>query len=140
MDEPGTIASYFRLDPARPPQMVGGLRAFAASDRRDLTRPLIGLQARADLPPRARALARMAQAQVPHVMMPLEQGPGRDPAAQEVWFMFCAAPPGPALSTAPVVWTEDEVMRCLLAPAAMALDALSARGVTHRAIRPDNLF
>ncbi|HTZ70776.1 MAG TPA: hypothetical protein VMB71_09025 [Acetobacteraceae bacterium] len=140
MDEPGTIASYYRLDAARPPHMVGGLRAFAASDRRDPARPLIAVQARPDLPPRARALARTAQAQVPHAMLPLDQGPGRDPAGHEVWFMLCAAPPGPALSATPGVWSEDEVMRCLLAPAAAALDALSARGVTHRAIRPDNLF
>ena len=37
-------------------------------------------------------------------------------------------------------WTEAELLDYLLRPAAMALDNLLTREVTHRAIRPDNLF
>lgn len=148
MTEPGTIAAYYQLDSARPaPMMLGGLRAYAALDRREPSRHLVAVQTRPELPPRARVMTRLGASPVAHAMIPLEQGPGRDPAGQEAWFILCVAPPGPALSAAPpgaaascAPWSEADAMRCLLQPAAAALHALSDRGVTHRAIRPDNLF
>jgi hypothetical protein len=145
MDDPGAIATYYQLDPSHPAALtVGGLRAYAALDRRDPGRRLVAVQSRPELPPRSRALMRLGAAPVPHALTPLDQGPGRDPAGQEGWFMLCVAPPGPALSasigTPARPWSEAEVIHNLLKPAATALHALAERGVTHRAIRPDNLF
>jgi hypothetical protein len=145
MDDPAAIATYYQLDSSRPAVMtVGGLRAYAALDRRDPARRLIALQSRPELPPRSRTLMRLGAAPVPHALTPLDQGPGRDPAGQEGWFILCVAPPGPALSasmgTPPRPWSETEAIQALLKPAATALHALAQRGVTHRAIRPDNLF
>jgi hypothetical protein len=54
--------------------------------------------------------------------------------------VLCPALPGPAIAADPRPWSEGEVLRCLLLPAATALDAMAERGVTHRAIRPDNIF
>jgi hypothetical protein len=145
MDDASAIASYYQLDPTHPaPLSVGGLRAFAAIDRRDSARRVIAVQARSDLPPRAKVLTRLGPGLVPLAMTPLDHGPGRDPGGQEGWFMVCAAPPGPALAasvSAPGgAWTEAEAVRCLLLPAAAALEALAGRGITHRGIRPDNVF
>jgi hypothetical protein len=87
-------------------------------------------------------MLRLGNAPVPFVMTPLDQGVGRDPAGREAWFIVCAAPPGAAIGAmSPMVaWSEPETMRFLLQPAAVALNAMAERGVTHRAIRPDNLF
>jgi len=140
MDDAGTIAGHYRLDPAQAPRPVGGLRAFAAGDQRDATLKLVAVQIRPDLPPRPRLLAARGMVPVEHAMIALDHGPGRDPGGQACWLVICPAPPGPALSVAPVVWGEAEVLRCLVVPAAAALCALAERGLTHRAIRPDNVF
>lgn len=148
MDEPGIIAAYYQLDSARPaPMTVGGLRAYAAFDRREPSRRLMAVQTRPELPPRARVMTRLGASPVAHALIPLDQGPGRDPAGHEAWFILCPAPPGQALSAgapgpagACAAWSEAEAMRCLLQPAAASLHALAERGCTHRAIRPDNLF
>jgi hypothetical protein len=140
MDDAGTIAGHYRLDPAQAPRSVGGLRAFAAADQRDPAPKLIAVQVRPDLPPRPRLLAARGMVPVPHAMMAVDHGPGRDPGGQAAWFVLCLAPPGPALSVAPAVWSEGEALRCLLVPAATALCAMAERGLTHRAIRPDNVF
>ena len=145
MDDPGAIATYYQLDASHPAALtLGGLRAYAALDRRDPIRRLIAVQCRPELPPRARSLLRLGAAPVPHALTPLDQGPGRDPAGQEAWFILCVAPPGPAISatigTPARPWSEAEAIQCLLKPAATGLHALVERGVTHRAIRPDNVF
>jgi hypothetical protein len=138
MDD-AAIATHYHLDPAQPaPLQVGGLRAFAALDRREPGRRLIAVATRADQPLRARMVARLGLNPVANALVPVDQGLGRDPAGQENWFMLCAAPPGPPL--APAGWTEALAVRHLLLPAAAALETLAQRGVTHRAIRPDNVF
>jgi len=147
MDDAAAIAVYYQLDPAQPAALtIGGLRAYAVVDRREPARRLVAIQCRADMPPRSRAIIRLGSAPVPFVMTPLDQGVGRDPAGREAWFVICAAPPGAAIGAAigavspMTAWSEPETMRFLLQPAAAALNALAERGVTHRAIRPDNLF
>jgi hypothetical protein len=75
-----------------------------------------------------------------HVVLPVEYGAGRDLAGQAGWFVICEALPGPALGVGPASWREGELIACVLQPAAAALAALQERGLTHRAINPDNLF
>ena len=72
--------------------------------------------------------------------MPVAHGPARMPGGQEAYFVIGQAPAGPALAAAQRPWSEGELLDCLLRPAVQALDRLQQRGVTHRAIRPDNLF
>jgi len=135
------IATHYVLDGGKPAALtVGGLRAFAAHDTRDPGRPLIAIQMRPAAPPRAKMLGGRHGAPVAQCLMPLDRGPGRDPQGHESWFILCGAPPGPPLSAAAKPWTEQEVVHDLLLPAAAALEALHLRGVTHRAIRPDNVF
>ena len=139
MDD-GTIATYYRLDPATPPTQLGGNKRYAAFDRRDEARRLIALQAEPFRPPRAKMLGGRAINPIPNALMPLDHGAGRDPTGQPGWFMFCLAPPGPPLSASATPWTENEVITHLLLPAAAALEAMAEQDMTHRAIRPDNIF
>jgi hypothetical protein len=138
MDE--LIASHYRLVPQMPPVAVGGLTGYVVTDRRDPARTLLAVQTRPDMPPRARLLGGRAGAAAPHVLMPLDYGPGKDPAGRDALFVLTALPPGQPLAADPRPWSEADIMRCLLLPAVTALDALAERGVAHRAIRPDNIF
>ncbi len=140
MDEPGDVATYYKLDAAKPAVLLGGNKCFAATDRRDESRRLMALQTEAFRPPRAKMLGGRTLAPMPHALIPVDQGGGRDLAGQPGWFMLCPAPPGPALSTSPVPWTETELITCLLLPAASALEAMAEQDLTHRAIRPENVF
>jgi hypothetical protein len=140
MDAHGDIATHFRLDPAVPAVTLAGLRCYAAQDTNDSARRLIALQPEPLRPPRAKFLGGRALAPVPNLMMPVDQGPGRDLAGNPAWFLLCPAPPGPPLSASPAPWSEADLIAHLLLPAAAALEALADQDLTHRAIRPDNVF
>jgi hypothetical protein len=141
MDEAGVIAGFYQLERGAGPLLaVGGLRGFAAADKRDASRRLLAVQVPAGVAPRVRMLGGQFAAPVPHAVMPLDHGPGRDPSGQEGYFIVCPALPGPALSAGPVAWSDGEVVNQLLLPAAAALEILYERGLTHRSVRPNNLF
>ncbi len=122
----------------------GGLPSFAAADRRSGRGGLMAVQVPPLAPPRAQALALLAQAQIESVLLPLAHGPATPPGGAPAWFVVSQAPPGtpvwPAGALTQRPWSEEELLDCLLRPAAAALARLQARHLTHRAIRPDNVF
>jgi len=139
-DENGLIATHYRIDPATPaPHLEGGLTAYTVIDPRDPSQKLMAVLTRNDLPARPRITLARTGIPVPHAVLPIEYGPGRDMAGKPGWFVVCDALPGPAIG-ANRAWREGELITCLLQPAAAALAALQARGLTHRAINPGNLF
>jgi hypothetical protein len=141
MDEAGVIAGFYQLERGQgAPLAVGGLRGFSATDKRDPGRRLLAVQVPAGTAPRARMLGGQFAAPVPHAVMPLDHGTGRDPGGQDGYFIVCPALPGPALNAAPAPWSDTDVITNLLLPAAAALEMLYERGLTHRSIRPNNLF
>ena len=134
------IGSQYALTPGGAAIQVGGLTAYPATDAHDTARAVIAIQTRPALPPRSRLMHTRAAIPVPHSMMPLEHGTIPDPTGAAAFFVVCPAPPGPSLAADPRPWSEGDVLRFLLLPAAAALDAMDGRGITHRAIRPDNIF
>ena len=134
------IAGRYAVDPARPIAGAGGgLPAFAVTDRHGLS-GLMAVQVARAMPARAQALRALA-GMTEGVLGPLAHGVGTaGGAGEEAYYVICPAPPGPAVGAAPRVWGEAELLECLLRPAAHVLERLSGRGVTHRAIRPDNVF
>jgi hypothetical protein len=137
----GTIAGFYQRDPQRVvPTLSEAWPAFAVTDKRDPRRALMAVRVRPGIPPRARALDNVDETPVPNVLMPLADGPGTDPSGQPGWFIISPAPPGQSISLAAGPWREQELISCVLLPVAAALEALRERGLTHRAIRPDNLF
>ncbi len=134
------IAGQYAVDATRPLAGAGGgLPAFAVRDRRGRD-DLMAVQVQPGRPPRAQALAALMGAPAEGVLAPMAHGPARLASGQEAYFVIGQAPPGPALAAVPRPWSEGELLDCLLRPVAQALDRLHQRGVTHRAIRPDNLF
>jgi len=140
--KPGsTIAGFYQRDTQRVvPALSEGWPAFAVTDRRDPRKPLMAVRVRPGIPPRARALDNVDEETVPNVLMPLADGPGLDLNGQQGWFIISPAPPGQSISLAAGPWREQELITCVLLPAAAALEALRERGLTHRSIRPDNMF
>ncbi len=138
--EHGLIAGFYRIDPAHHvPTLQGGFRAHAVTDRRDPATPLIAIEAKLDQPVRPRITLARSGIPVPHAVLPVDYGPGTDLAGRPGWFAVGEAPPGTPVGLA-TPWREAELLTCVLAPAAAALAALQQRGLTHRAINPDNLF
>ncbi len=138
--EHGLIAGFYRIDPAQQaPTLQGGFRAHVVTDRREPTTKLIAIEAKPDQPVRPRITLARSGLPVPHAVLPVDYGPGTDLAGRAGWFAVGEAPPGTPLGLA-APWREAELMACVLAPAAAALAALQQRGLTHRAINPDNIF
>lgn len=122
----------------------GGLPCFAATDRRNGHTGLMAVQVPPQAPPRAQALALLVQAQNESLLLPLAHGPATPPDGAPCWLVISPAPPGkplwpPGAASQPS-WSEPALLDCLLRPAAAALAWLQARHLTHRAIRPDNVF
>ena len=91
-------------------------------------------------PARARVLGALSGIVTPNLLSPLAHGPALLPTGHTGYFVICQAPGGPAVNAALRVWPEAEITEALLKPAAMVLAELQARNVTHRAIRPANVF
>lgn len=86
-------------------------------------------------PPRAGMMEALAGQTDSGLLLPLAHG-----SVGDSYYVVCPAPPGPALSQSQRPWSEAELLEQLLRPAAQALAMLAGRGVTHRAIRLENLF
>jgi hypothetical protein len=140
-DESGLIATHYRIDTTRPPlALAGGLRAYKVVDQRDPAQKLMAVQTRLDLPARPRVTLARAGPDVPYAVLPVDYGTGFDPAGQQGFFVIAEALPGAAISLGRGPWREQHLIACILLPAAAALMGLQGRGLTHRAINPDNLF
>ncbi len=134
------IGGRYAVDMSRPLGSAGGgLAAFGAADRQGAA-DLMGVLVRPWHPPRAAAMAALVDAAADGVLMPLAHGPGPSDNRQPGYFVICPAPPGPPVAEGLRPWSEAELLNLLLRPAVSALQVLHAHHVTHRAIRPDNVF
>ena len=74
------------------------------------------------------------------LLVPLAHGIGPPRDDQDAWYVICEAPPGPSLFSGLRPWPDSAVIELVLRPIAQVLQELQARGLTHRAIRPNNVF
>lgn len=114
--------------------------AFTASDGQGGATQVMAVQLQPGQASRVQAIAALAADPPEGVLLPLARGPlvGNDGA--ERYFIICQAPPGEALVPSGTGMAEAELLATVLQPAAAALEALRVRKVTHRAVRPGNLF
>ena len=124
----------FRILPGVPAGSLAAHACFAAEDRRGIAGNLVALKADPLAPPRA-ALAQFMHADHDAMLSPLAHG-----TAGGAYWVVTHAPPGPSLESLVVPWRGNGLLTHVLRPAALALDALQMAGLTHRAIRPDNVF
>ena len=134
------IAGRFRVEIAHPlPEAGGGQPSFAARDERAADLDLIAIQVARRAPARARALQMLAEP-IDHMLCPMAHGTATGPDGEPAYFVICPAPPGPSLAMHLRPWPEHLLIELLLRPVAHALEHLAGRNVTHRAIRPNNVF
>ena len=118
----------------------GGLPAYLARDRAAADGRRVALAVSRDASPRARHL-KMLDEPIDYLMAPLSHGIAPNPGGNgEGYFVVCTSPPGPPVSAALNVWPEKALIDLVLRPIAAVLDILHARRLTHRAIRPNNVF
>ena len=133
--DPGLlIDGRFRIQPAVSLGLLGGHASFAAEDGRGIAGDVVALRLQAGVPARPRLPAFM---KIRHeaLLAPMAYG-----AAGGACWIITSAPPGPVLASLSVPWSGNALLTHVLRPAARALDALQTDGLTHRAIRPDNVF
>lgn len=128
--------------------MGGGQPAYAVQDRRHGRGDLMAVRVAPGLPARPQPLTVLAGAggtPIANLLGPVAFGPGHDARGEAAAFVICPRPPGPAVwpddaggSVRP--WAEADLIDNLVRPAALVLEALAEKGVTHRAIRPNNVF
>jgi hypothetical protein len=140
-DENGVIATHYRIDPSRPVrELAGGLRVYTVIDKREPTLALMAVRTRPDLPARPKVTLNRAGQAVPYAILPHDYGTGRDLEGKDGFFVIAEALPGKAIGLPRAPWRENELIACVLLPLAGALLGLQGRGLTHRAINPDNIF
>ncbi len=107
--------------------------AYHVKDTVSPTAELLALAPAALLPPHAGA-AVIAKIRAPN-LLPVRSF---SDATGSLWIL-CDAPSGNPLSEGGT-WTETSVLERVIVPIASILHAYNEAGVTHRAIRPDNVF
>lgn len=142
MAQPDTlIDDRYSVDLTRPLALAGGgMAAFAAVDLRDPRLSLMALQVDRRAPPRPRALKLLTGVHLEGVLTPVAHGEGPSVNGDGGCFVICPTPPGLPVWPPREPWSEHALINLLLRPAARALEQMRALGLTHRAIRPENVF
>src|ERR1051326_7509933 len=139
-DSHGLIAGQYQVDLNRPSHdLGGGVPAYMATSRRGGTGPLMALSIDRYAPYRPLMVNPMSGT-IEGFANALGHGAGPPIDGKPAWYVICEAPQGQPLSTDLRPWPELAVIEFVLRPAAIALDQLRARGLTHRAIRANNVF
>jgi hypothetical protein len=139
-NEPRLVADRFAIDLTRPMSWAaGGLPAYAVSDRQSAGSDLMAIAVDRRAPPRLRPL-QVLNAPQDGLLTPLAHGVGPGRGGDDGYYVISAAPPGPSLATTLHGWRDADLIAQFLRPAARVLVHLQTVGVTHRAIRLDNVF
>ena len=118
----------------------GGLPAYLARDRMASDGRRVALAVSRDASPRIPHL-QLLDEPIDYLMMPLGHGTAPTAGGKGTgYFVICTPPPGAAVSAALAPMPEKALIDLVLRPAASVLDTLYNRRLTHRAIRPNNVF
>ncbi|MGE5547336.1 MAG: hypothetical protein ACM33T_10590 [Solirubrobacterales bacterium] len=117
--------------------------AFAAEDKRDSNRALVGLICRPELPARVNVMRAMKGMLSPGMMQLVEWGPMNwAPVGRQCMTVIYERPGGGRLMNGRDIVRihEYDITRKLIDPLVATVRELIQRGITHRSIRPSNLF
>jgi eukaryotic-like serine/threonine-protein kinase len=128
------VANQYVVDASRTLTSMGGLATFGVVDQIGGRTDLMAIQLDRRKPPRPRAFQAL-MAPIENLLTPLAHGPVGDAC-----YAICPTPAAANLLSHARPWPEGELLECVLRPAARMLEQLQARGMTHRGIRPDNVF
>ena len=120
-------------------------RAFSVEDRRDIGRQLFALICTPELPPRLEAMKALKGEQIPGLLPLVDWGVVFwPPSNARIMVVVFEHPLGGRVIDAKPEYTmhmnEYDIPRNIFEPLAHAISELSERNITHRAIRPENLY
>jgi hypothetical protein len=122
----------------------GGQPCFGVTDQRHNRRDLMAVQSAPDAPARALPINTLASTTIENMLLPLGHGRAQVAGGLHACFTITTRPQGPSLAKAmsgpEAAWSERALIDGALRPIALALDQLHGMGVTHRGIRPNNVF
>jgi hypothetical protein len=136
----------YLVDPTKPLQgfVGGGLAAFPAKPVKSDGGLGFAVRCRPYHPPRLRVIGRLPDPELlPNLLMPLGQGTAQGAEDEPARYLIYPLPPGPPLMTPGErgnPFRDTDLIQNVAKPVAKVLAALADRGITHRGIRPDNLY
>lgn len=139
------VAGYL-VDPSKPLQgfVGGGLAAFPAKPVKGDGSIAFAVRCRAHHPPRLRVIDRLPGPELlPDLLMPIRAGMALGGEDEPARYLIYPLPPGPPLMTPGErrnPFSESDLIQNVAKPVAKVLSSLADRGITHRGIRPDNLY
>ena len=144
---PAVLKDRFNIYPgqALPDYATGSAQAFGAEDMRALGKPLVALLVKPGMPYRADALRVLKSISTPGLMSLVEYGViDWAPINRKVMAVIYERPLGPRVMAdidGEFRRVEDnELIKKAVNPIAAALHEMAAHNLTHRAIRPTNMF
>jgi hypothetical protein len=135
------LARQYLISLSEPvPSMAGPtFEAFKASDRRHPGPAYVALVCSGEVVPRLSSLSAMKGLSGSGLLSLVASGPVDWPDGRQRMVALYTSPLGGRFAlTAP--FQPHQIIDMLLRPATAALKEIHARGTTHRAIRPDNLY
>lgn len=119
--------------------------AFAAEDKRDPNRPMYALICKPELPPRVTVMRALKGVSSPGMQQLVEWGAMNwPPAGRRCMTVVYERPAGRRIMTSlrGEVKRFDEyvIAKKVIEPLSSAIREMTSRGITHRAVRPTNLF
>jgi hypothetical protein len=135
------LGKGFVLGEALPVPPINGAACFAVHDTTEPSRALIALAIENTAPARP-GFFTQAELGLIGAALPLGLFPGLDPrhGTAKAFAVLPALPPLRLTGSLGKPVPESVLYASLLAPIAQSLSGFAAVGLTHRAIRPDNLF
>ena len=144
---PTLLHQRFDIDPSSPLVELDrpSAKAFVTRDLRDSERDLFALICTSELPIRSETASLLKGAGFLGVMSPVDRGPVYWPALEKrCMAVVYERPRGGSLAESRVrkeaSISHHDIPRRVIEPLAKGLRAMERAGLTHRAIRPDNLF
>ncbi|RAU20457.1 hypothetical protein CU669_18100 [Paramagnetospirillum kuznetsovii] len=144
---PGMLRDRYMIRSNHPiPELsTPGGEAFAAEDKRDANRALYALICKPELPPRVTVMRALKGVSSPGLQQLVEWGPMNwAPAGRQCMAVIYERPGGKrfisSMKSEFKRIDEYEIVKRVIEPLTSAIKEISSRGVTHRAIRPTNLF
>ncbi|MFA7429507.1 MAG: protein kinase family protein [Rhodospirillaceae bacterium] len=144
---PVVLRDRFEINPAKPLPDLSSPQAtaFHCEDRRGAGRSLMALICRPDMPVRAGAMRSLKGVQAAGMLHLIEYGVvDWPPAKRRLVAVVYERPAGGRVTKGPNTKfdpiPENQVVKKVIKPLLTAMTEMSTRGVTHRAVRLDNLF
>ncbi|MDA8231898.1 MAG: hypothetical protein M0006_11225 [Magnetospirillum sp.] len=144
---PGVLRDRFIIRSNQPLAHLSApnAEAFSAEDKRDPSRKLYALICRPELPPRVNVMRALKGVGAAGLQQLVEWGPMVwPPLGRQCMTVVYERPAGERamahLKAEMRRIDEFDITRKVIEPAVLAIKELTARGITHRAIRPTNLY